>query len=246
MNNRTKLSVLCIIIILIFQNGCKKDSSGSNGGVYGYVTLYDQYGGQILTDTTATTITLNSNTTTTTNSAGKYTFANLATGVYTLTATNPGFGSITGSTFQFTGGGNLDHDVKLSQIPNFTDTGLTITTDSVTFITVAGSFNTIDLHRRTSVIFVGNSSGVTSAPSSYLRQYSVLATNNNYQTFSITIALTDLQDAGFTAGSTIYFAAYGAASNFASSSEWEDVQNTGKNDYTALSPSYASASFIMP
>jgi hypothetical protein len=247
MYSTPKLILPAIIIILLAQSGCKKESStNSNNTVYGYVTLYDQYGGIILTNPTPTTLTLNGNTTVTTDSMGKYTFSNLGAGEYTLSASNPGFGSINGATFQFTGGGSLDHDVKLSAIPNFTDSGLVVTTDSVTFITVTGHFTPGDLHRRTSVLFAGSSPNVTSAPASYLRVYSVTANAGNFSEFTFTIAISDMLDAGFTAGGTIYFAAYGGATNFASSSEWEDVLNTGKIDYTALSLTPATTSFILP
>ncbi len=203
-------------------------------------------GGQILTGLNTTTLTLNGTNTVTTDSIGKYTFTNLGAGEYTLSASNPGYGSINGSTFQYTGGGNLDHDVKLSQIPNFTDSGLVVTTDTVTYITVTGYFTPTDLHRRTAVLFVGNSGSVTSAPSSYLREYTVTANANNYGTFTFKIAITDLLDAGFTVGSTVYFAAYGGATEFASSSEWEDITNTGRINYTALSSTFVTASIVLP
>lgn len=248
MRFKTRLILPGIMTLVLMFSGCKKSSTDStpSGNIYGFVTLYDQYGGIILNSLNTTSVTLNGKTTTT-NAAGEYTFDNLNAGEFTVSASNPGgFGGINGATFQFTGGGNLDHDIKLSQIPNFTDTLLSDTSDMVTYVTINGFFNTTDLHRRTAVLFVGNTSAVTSTPSSYLREYTVLANTNNYQAFSFKIALSDLTDAGFTAGSTVYFAAYGGATEFASSSEWEDIMTTGRNYYTALSPTFATISFVMP
>jgi len=231
-----------LAVVLLFFAGCNKESSAS-GNIYGFISLDDQYGSPVTTGLSGATVTLNGKTTTT-NSSGMYTFNNQTAGEYTISVTQSGYGAINGATFQFTGGGNLDHDGKLSAIPNFNDSLLAVTGDADT-ITLSGTLSGNETRRTTVAVFVGNSSSTSSTPANYLRDYIVTTNNNSFNTFTLNIPVSDLTDLGFTAGQTVYFAVYGAATNFASTSDYEDL-TTGREWYTALSTTPFTATSIMP
>jgi len=244
------LSVSAIGIFLLLAitiAGCKKETSSTlSGNIYGYVDLYDQYGSKILTSISRTTVTENGNTVTT-DSTGKYTFTNLSAGQYSFSFSRTGFGSINSNALQFVGGGNLDHDVKLSAIPNFTDSILNIT-DTLGNVVLTGTLTGTDTRRRTVAVFVGSTVATSSNPANYLITYNSLTNNtvNTINSFSIKIPVADLTDAGFSSGSTVYFAVYGAAASFASTSTYEDLSNTGRSYFTALSPTAVTQSFVLP
>jgi hypothetical protein len=93
-------------------------------------------------------------------------------------------------------------------------------------------------------IFVGNTSSVSSSPSTYLDYVSV-NTKATGATFSVSIPKTTFNNLGIATGSTAYIAAYGAAVNFTSASEYEDM-STGRLVFNALSSTPATTNFIVP
>ena len=182
--------------------------------------------------------------TTYTDANGKYYFDSLTTGVYTTTFTKSGFGTMRLLSEQFTGGGDVDRDTKMSITPSFSVTGVTVTVDTA-YVTLIGTFSNTDTRLRYGVVFLGATSVVSADPSNYLLAYNKQATNGNPNGFTLKIPLTDLQNAGFGSGSTVYFSAYGAASSFASSSTYEDFV-TGRSYINALSASASTASVVLP
>ncbi len=253
MKKISSLPLVVLILALFLESGCKKQPTATNtqvtGNLYGYVTLYDQYGGKIFSGLNAVTVTLNTSSgsvsNATTDSTGKYGFNGIAQGQYTIGYTCPGFGSLLNSALGFLGEGNIDHDAKLSAIPNFFDSILAPPTDTLGNVVLQGTFSGSDTRKRTYVVFVGSSPSVSSLPANYLIYYSGTA-NNNLTTFTVKIPVSDLNDAGFTSGSTVYFAAYGAAASFASTSDVEDLANTGRLSFSAISANAATTSFVMP
>lgn len=256
MKSFSKIGMIGFLLSLFFVEGCKKETGPQGpagpaltGTLYGFVTLEDQYGAKVLSGLNATTVTLtipstSAATTATTDSTGKFTFSNVSTGQYQLSFSNTGYGSIINSPLGFLGGGNIDHDVKLSAIPNFTIPAINVS-DSAGVVTVTGTFSNTPVRKQTIAVFVGSSSSVSSAPANYLSFYSVIA-NNNLTTFTVKIQVSDLNDLGFTSGATVYLAAYGAATNFASTSEYEDLQNTGRLNFSSLSATAATGSVVLP
>ena len=253
-----KISSLALIILaaLIFLSpGCKKETTTSNpqvtGNLFGFVTLYDQYGGKVTSGLGSTTITLITQSGSTTlntvpDSLGRYAYNNINQGQYLISFTNPGYGTILNAEFGFLGEGNIDHDVKLSAVPNFNDSVLTaLDTLSNNSVVLNGTFSGTDTRKRTYVIFVGSTPGVSSSPANFLTYYTGTA-NANLSTFTQKIPVADLNDLGFTSGSTVYFVGYGAAANFASSSDVEDYANTGRFTYNAISTGAAPTSFVLP
>ena len=253
MKKVSSLSLFALIFALLLESGCSKQPTVTNtqvtGNLYGYVTLYDQYGGKLFSGLNAVAVTLNTSSgsvlNATTDSTGKYGFNAINQGQYTIGYTCPGYGSILNSALGFLGEGNIDHDAKLSAIPNFFDSILATPTDTLGNVVLQGTFSGSDTRKRTYVVFIGSSPSVSSLPSNYLIYYSGTA-NNNLSTFTVKIPVSDLNDAGFTSGSTVYFAAYGAAANFASTSEVEDLANTGRLSFNAISANAATTSFVMP
>ena len=250
MNRLISPAIIAVFAFVLLSSGCKKDNGTTQltGNLFGFVTLYDQYGARIYSNTNTSTLTLTTpsaaNLTTSTDSTGKYIFNNLVGGQYNLSITSTGYGSITNSQFGFLGGGNIDHDVKLSAIPNFYDSILAAPVDTLNNIVLQGTFSGTDTRKRTFVVFVGSSPTVSSAPANYKIYYSGTA-NNNFTTFTLKIPVSDLLDAGFANGSTVYFAVYGAAASFSSTSDVEDY-NTGRLQFTALSPAAATTSIVLP
>jgi hypothetical protein len=253
MKRISPLAVIALAALLFFTQGCSKTTPATTapvtGNLFGFVSLYDQYGGKITSGSTATTVTLTtpSNTTLTTSpdSTGRYTFNNIAQGQYLITYTNPGYGSIVNAELGFLGEGNIDHDVKLSAVPNFNDSILLSPVDTLNTLVINGTFSGTDTRKRTYVIFVGTTSAVSSTPANYLSYYTGTA-NNNLTTFTQKIQISDLNDLGFTSGATVYLAVYGAAADFATTSDVEDYAHTGRLSFNAISASAATTSIVLP
>jgi hypothetical protein len=55
----------------------------------------------------------------------------------------------------------------------------------------------------------------------------------------------DIHDLGITTGSTLYFAMYGAATTFASASNYQDLA-TGRTVYNAISTTPSMNSIVVP
>jgi len=253
MKKISQLTAVIFATLLFVATGCKKETTTTTpvvtGNLFGFVTLEDQYGSKVLSGLGSTTVTLNTPSgtvlTTSPDSTGKYTFNNIVQGQYTISFTNPGYGAMLNTDLGFLGEGNIDHDAKLSAIPNFTDSILYSPTDSAGNVILQGIFSGTDTRKRTVAVFVGNSPAVSALPANYLNYYTTTA-NNNLTTFTVKIPVADLTDLGFGSGSTVYFAAYGAATNFASTSDAEDYTNTGRLMFTALSSNSSTASILLP
>jgi hypothetical protein len=207
--------------------------------------LLDQYGTKIITHNDSILVSLDGTSKTCfTDINGKYHFDSLTTGIYNFTFSKAGFGTMKLQTQQFTGGGDVDRDTKLSIFPSFSVSNLTATTDTANVI-LTGTLSSTDTRLRTYAIFLGSSTAVSNDPANYLLAYSKQTTNANLNGFTFKIPFTDLQNEGFSSNSTLYFAAYGASASFASSSAYEDFV-TGRSYLNAVSPTAASASVTLP
>jgi hypothetical protein len=249
-----------LLAIAFGISSCSKDSTATTGpagpagptgpsltgNLSGHISCYDQYGVPVLINLSKIGMTdsLNATHVIHPDSTGAYTFAGLTTGNYTFYIHANGYGSTEVENLQFVGGGTTIHDVKISQIPNF---NILTFYDSIapatdTAIYLKGTIPS-DVQSRTVVVFVGNSN-VSSLPQNYL-SYFYYNTSTTGTTFSIKIPQTTLNNLGFTSGSTVYFIAYGAASNFTSSSEYEDLA-TGRTVFTALGTPSSVVSVPVP
>jgi len=253
----SKIGFVGLIIMVTLTFSCKKEVAGPQGptgptgpsltgNVSGYVWLYDQYGTRIFSDLNKINVTLNNTIICHADSTGKYNFNSVTTGIYNITATDSLYGTEMAQQFQFVGGGNVDKDFKLSQIPTFTlsaCTAVDTTVNTISYIKVKGTL-TADTRARMVAVFVSASSSVSSAPANYILVYSkqVLANATN---FNILIPSTDLNAAGIASASTAYFAVYPAAINFSTSSSYEDF-NTGRTFFNSIGTSPINFNAIVP
>jgi hypothetical protein len=256
-----KISLFAALVLFtgaIYLSSCSKPAAGPAGptgpqgpagpamvgSISGHIDIYDQYGSQILNTKTAHAVLYSSSypshgsaiDSVYADSAGAYSFNNISTGFYTIAYRDSNtYGQQLHQNVEFIGGGTLNLDGKISQIPNFNVT--VINADSVNHATMNVVMNcsvVSDIKQRTLLIFASNSAATSANPATYL----VVASQNvkaNVTSVVINIPLNNLYNAGMLSGSTVYFAIYGAASNFGSASSYEDF-NTGRTIYTAITP----------
>ena len=241
------------LVATLALGSCKKEETGPTGpqgpagpsltgNLQGFVSLYDQYGSPILSGLSGIHDSIDgSSNVAITDSTGKYSFSNLSTGTYNFTIADAGFGSNKVQYLQLVGGGILNRDVHLSKIPGFNVTTLTAGFGPVTDTLTATV--TADTRARTFIVFVGSTSSTSAAPATYLDFYTKQVPANQ-TTFKILVQPSDLYNLGLTAGTTAYFAAYGAAANYNNSSTYEDL-NTGRTVFNAISTTPATASAVV-
>ncbi len=243
-----------IVVISLFMVSCFKENIGPQGPagplfvgtIRGHVWLYDQYGTRMDTGLANAQVTLTNgvlDTVVPTDASGAFTFPNITTGNYTITAhvlTN-GYGDTQLPDFQYLSG-TLNKDVKMSVIPNFWP-------DSVTAIQSAATPNdslviyfTADTHARSYIIFINSSATINGTVTGYLLSY-VKNLPANQTKATVLIPASDLHDVGINTGATAYYAVYGYP--VANASPYEDI-STGKNIYTALSPVAVYANAVAP
>jgi hypothetical protein len=245
-----------IVLIILMLNACKKDPeqgptgpqgpSGTmlTGNLKGHIFLYDQYGSPILTGLANIKDSMDGTTKfALTDSAGKYIFPGLITGNYNFTVIKSGYGMSKVQNMSFLGGGDINRDIKISQIPSFNATSATATATA----DVSISINYIsDTRSRTFLVFVGKTASVSSLPANYLDVYTITAKAGTItNTPALVIPAGDLYNLGISSGSTAYFAIYGAASNYTASSTFEDL-TTGRSVYNAVSTTPATANVVVP
>jgi hypothetical protein len=251
--NKIHLSFL-LLVTLAFA-GCQKGSTGPAGAagpagpslkgqISGYVNLYDEYGSKVLTGMNLVQIALiGTSATATPNDSGYYTFPNLSTGIYSFKATQPNYGSLLVPSQQFTGGGTLQRDFKLSEIPNYgiskLNTPVDTTVSGMPYLRIAGTVSTTDVRERYVLLAVSNQNNISVGPNpSYLIAYTkptnLDAKLTAYTTnFSFTIPESDLTDVGLSIGNTIYLTAYAVSGIQSGASSYEDPA-TGLTVYTAI------------
>ena len=253
----SKISLVCLTVIITFTISCKKETTGPQGpegpagpsltgNISGYVWLYDQYGKRIYSNLNGVKVTLNNTAISHTDSTGKYSFNGLSTGIYNMNASDSLYGNELAPQFQFVGGGNVDKDFKLSQIPTFTlssCTAVDTVVNAINYVKAKGTLSA-DSQARMVAIFVSKSSSVSSAPANYILMYSKQVTANATN-FNILIPSTDLYAVGITSAATAFFAAYPAAISFSTTSSYEDFA-TGRTFFNAVGPSPIYFNAIVP
>jgi len=267
---KIKLAALLLLTAVAFTN-CKKDTStgptgatGANGAngttgatgatgtaltgtLEGYVTLWDQYGGRILTNQSGDTVALVGTTTkVVTDANGFYTIPGLSTGSYNLNITKLGYGNTMLQNIQLAGGGAAVASTRLSQpsttvVPALLDS-IGTTSGNITIYT---AITTTSTEVRTFILYVGNVATVSYNPATYLTYYTANVKVNGTK-LSFTIPKQDLYDAGFTPStSTVYFAAYGIGA-LLNASSYADFSNAGRTMFTALSMPASTLNIVVP
>jgi len=260
------LTIAVISMLAVAFNSCKKEedkkdgdqenqtNQGLSGTLRGFVQLYDQYGYRVYHPQDSSALQIGS-TVVRTDSTGLYTFS-LTTGTYDVTITSrPGgnYGTDMIQGLQFTGGGIVNRDVALSQIPNFTITSITATdtafpnSNPVQYVKFKGTVSSTDTRPRTVAVFANTSSTVSSIPSQYLFAYDptnpVIAANSSTFTFYVKSANIYL-GTGLAPTQTAYFAVYPAAVAWNSTSNYLDYFSDRKI-YTAIASTPVLANVVM-
>lgn len=244
--------MLALGIAVAFTSCTKKGDTGPagatgpagptyTGAISGHISLFDQYGSKVLTGLGNTQLSLSGGAPVAADAAGYYIFGGTKTGSYTISATNSGYADTRLNNFQFLAD-TLNRDIKLSAIPNFSPTAVTVyTMAGGTGDSVVMTFAT-DSRVRNCILFLNSTSTVNNMPANYLLSYS-RSIGANVPRAVLLIPKQDLLNAGLTSGANVYYAAYGYAVSDASS--YEDL-GTGKTVYTAVSASSMTGTGIVP
>jgi hypothetical protein len=243
---------------LILGSGCSKTGPAGpagpvgpagpamTGNLKGHIFMYDQYGATLLTGLAGTRDSMNGTSNVAIcDSMGYYKFSNLSTGDYSFTVAKAGFGTVMAQSVQLAANGDVYRDLKIAQIPNFSVSAVTAALNGVTGAIDFTGTVTADARTRSAMLFIGKTSSTSSAPSTYSNYYGVNIKAGTTTTFTISVFPNDIHDLGVNTGSTLYFAAYGAATTWSTASNYQDYA-TGHNVFTALSPVPATNSFLMP
>jgi hypothetical protein len=250
------VSLFALAGAFLLSTGCSKTgpagpagSSGPagpslTGNLKGHIFQYDQYGGSVLTGLAGIRDSMNPTNIAVTDSNGFYKFSNLSTGDYNFSVSKAGYGTVMAQSVQLVGGGDLYRDLRIAQIPNFNVTGATGTlnagTGNIDFVCTA----TADTRNRSILLFIGKTSSASSIPSTYSAVYSGTV-RANMTTGTISVNPSDIHDLGINTGATIYFSMYGAATTWASASNYQDYA-TGRVVYNAISTTPTTGSLIAP
>ncbi len=248
------LIVLIAAFSVIFASCTKKGDTGVagatgpagpagpsyTGAIVGHVTLYDQYGSKVLKGLQNVTL-LVSGSSVVVDSEGYYRKVGATTGTYNISASCNSYGSTLINRFQFLSD-TLNRDVRLSAIPGFAPTAVTVTPtaigDSLTI-----TFPASDTRARNCIVFINKGGAAGPTPDKYLLAYTKAITANSSRPVALVIPTADLTNVGFTAGQTVNVACYGYVVN--DGSAYEDL-STGKTVYTAISASSANTTFTAP
>jgi len=242
-----------IAIITLFASCAKEGPSGPtgpvgpslSGAIIGHVKLYDMYGSSVTNNLNKVDLYLDGNTVPDTPLVtGSYAFATyggvaLVTGIYSIAATDSGYGATLKNDIQLVAG-NLNVDIKLSAIPDsfissfttYHNTGSPNDSLVLTFLP--------DSRLRYCIIFANSAAAVGGQPSYYL--YSkVLSIAPSTPLVTYVVPGQDLTDVGMTSGKVVYYAAYSYVVGDASA--YEDI-TTGKTVYNAISGGLADSTVV--
>ncbi len=247
MKKITLFTILLLVVLCVVEIGCKGDAGTTGptgptgpggpslmGNTSGLVSLIDT-NGALPTNKSGITVSVEGTSkTAVTDSTGHWIIDSLTTGVYTIDISKATYGSTKIQNFQFIGGGTTYlGDLSLSEVPNFQVSNLTYTTGT-NYIDVSGTLTlgSPQATGRNILLFVGNTSNVSSTPANYLGVFNGFATGTS-TTFTQRLTTANLTSLGIGTGSPAFIMAYSSSAVLASSSRYVD-QTTGKFIYTSL------------
>ncbi len=245
-----KLNYLIIVLLIVLAiTSCKKDEDPittpiTKANIIGSVNLYDE--GTIQVDNSGMIVKIDGITpiiSDTTNVEGEFTLTDVPFGTYTLIYEKPGFGVFKKFNIEHS---NTGSSTLIAGTPSLGQSSSTQTTD------LTASVNGNDV-----VLSVTTNPAGSNGNSRYIRYFLSTSSNvdaENYTYFSpglvsqinpkeITLTTSDLSNAGFSSGETIFVKVYGDSFW---SNEYDDA-NLGRKVFPNLNPSSANAvSFVMP
>ncbi len=134
-----KIVQISVVFCLIAISGCKGPTgldgaigSQLQGDIFGYVDVYD-WAGRLAVDRRGVQITTDKETSTSiTDSTGRWTLKDLFAGIYTISASKPGYTVANAANFQFVGGGKayLSSPLGIIQLPTYTISGVALAGNS--------------------------------------------------------------------------------------------------------------------
>ena len=249
---------LCCLLVAFAVAGCSGDTGPQGpagpaltGAWTGFVSLHDEYGGPLASDSGVTVTASPGSSTSVTSHDGSYTLSNLKTGVYTVTFAGTGMGTFIRDAGQFVGGGT----VVLATI-NFSQQSTGIiqnlafafnAAQDTLFATGTVNAPAVTGYPRYIRLFYSGAASVGPAVANYTVTGPVAGTayRVTHTTFSIAITGADLAGLqhAFTSGSTVNAVAYG--DSFYNNSYTDTT--TGKVVYPNVGPTASNVvQFVMP
>jgi hypothetical protein len=243
-----------LVVVLLLGFGCKGSDgdtgpAGTSGDanftsyLYGSVSNRDEYGNN--KDTRGTTIAIGGTTLTqTVDSTRRFFIGGIRAGVYPITISRPGFGTLRPSRTIY---GEINEFFSLDSLPSYTVSnlrgGIVGSGSGATRNDTIAYSNAVPAGRnRRVVFFYGRTPNVSSDPAQ-----NVFAQFPNQSAAGATQAVNSVPrstfiNSGFASGQTVYVAAYGISLGFSS---YQDPV-TFRTVYPALTPISNVVSFQLP
>jgi hypothetical protein len=249
---------LCALLVLITAAGCSGDAGPQGpagpaltGAWTGFVSLHDEYGGPLASDSGVTVTASPGSSSSVTTADGAWTLSNLKTGIYTVTFAGSGMGTFIRDAGQFVGGGTVDiATLNLSQQSTGVIINLALTFNAAQdtlFATGTVNAPAVTGFPRYIRLFYSGSASVGPAVANYTVTGPVAGTAYRavHTTFSIPVTGADLAGLqhAFASGSTVNAVAYG--DSFYNNSYTDTT--TGKTVYPNVGPTASNVvQFVMP
>ena len=249
---------LCCLLVAFAVAGCSGDTGPQGpagpaltGAWTGFVSLHDEYGGPLASDSGVTVTASPGSSTSVTCHDGSYTLSNLKTGVYTVTFTGTGMGTFIRDAGQFVGGGTVVlATINFSQQSTGMIQNLAFAFNAAQdtlFATGTVNAPAVTGYPRYIRLFYSGAASVGPAVANYTVTGPVAGTayRVTHTTFSIAITGADLAGLqhAFTSGSTVNAVAYG--DSFYNNSYTDTT--TGKVVYPNVGPTASNVvQFVMP
>ena len=252
------LKNFCCVLVAFAAAGCSGDAGPQGpagpaltGAWTGFVSLHDEYGGPLASDSGITVTASPESSTSVTSADGGYTLANLKTGVYTVTFTGQGMGTFIRDAGQFVGGGNvvlatINFSQQSTGVINSLALAFNAAQDTL-FATGTVNVPAVTGYPRYIRLFYSGSASVGPAVANYTVTGPVAGTAYRVTHTNFSIAITGADLAGlqhaFASGSTVNAVAYG--DSFYNNSYTDTT--TGKVVYPNVSATASNVvQFVMP
>ena len=252
------LKNLCCMLVTFAVAGCSGGTGPQgpagpalSGAWTGFVSLHDEYGGPLASDSGVTVSASPGGSSSITIGDGSYTLSNLKTGIYTVTFSGPGMGTFIRDAGQFVGGGTVYlATINFSQQSTGVITNLALTFNAAQdtlFATGMVNVPAVTGYPRYIRLFYSGSASVGPAVANYTLTGPVAGTAYRvvHTTFSIGITGADLAGLkhAFASGATVNAVAYG--DSFYNNAYTDTT--TGKTVYPNVGPTASNVvQFVMP
>ena len=228
-------AIIAFLIVSLLVSCAKEGPTGPTGpagpsftgSISGHVSLYDQYGSQVLARINKVRLTLTNDTVIHPDTSGYYIYNSVITGNYSIAVSDSGYGATLLNYFQFVSGA-LNKDIHMSALPRFSVSSVTAAENTAAQSDVLTITVPADARDRNCIVFVAGNVSVRN--NNYLLDY-VVPVPANSTTATLTVPAQDLYNVGFVTGSMTYYAAYSYVVN--DMSVYEDL-SSGKRVYNAV------------